>query len=119
MHEHWTVALHSTTVRIVQLTFEKAVFAVDHIDPPPLQASGAVQLTVVLIKTSVRATHGNKRSVAPFLAHTLDTARYVPDHTLPTPTTVRPPAWTLIWREKRLRVKINIVLCTIHIMKVK
>lgn len=109
----------SPTVRIVRLTFEKAVFAVDHIDPPPLQAGGAVQLAVVLVKTSIGATHGHKRSVAPFLAHALDAARYIPDHTLPAPATVRPPARTLVWREKRLKVKINIVLCTIRMMKVK
>ncbi len=101
-------------MRNMHLTFEKAVFAVDHIDSPPLQASGAVKLAVVLIKTSIRATHGHKRRVAAFLAHTLGTARYFPDHTLPTPATVRPPARTLICREKRLNVKNNINLCVIH-----
>lgn len=77
-------------------TFEEAVFAVDHVDAPPLQAGGAVDLTVVLIEPAIGATHRHKRGPALFLADALGTTGFRHHGALPTTPTVGPPAGTFL-----------------------
>lgn len=62
-----------------------------HVDPPPLQAGGAVDLTVVLIEPAVGAAHRHEGGPALLLAHALGTACPRHQYALSTPPTVGPP----------------------------
>lgn len=79
------------------VTFEEAVLAVHHVDASPLQAGGAVNLTVVLVEPAVRATHRHKGGPALLLADALGAPGFCHQHTLPTPSTVGPPAGASVW----------------------
>lgn len=67
-----------------------------HVDPPPLQAGGAVDLAVVLIEPAVGAAHWHKGGSALLLAHTLSTAGPRHQYTLSTPPTVSLPTGIVI-----------------------
>lgn len=84
-----------------RVTFEEAVLAVHNVDPPPLQAGGAVDLTVVLVEPAVGATHRHEGGPALLLAHALGTACSGHQDALSTPPTVGPPTGIFGgWKEK-------------------
>lgn len=68
----------------------------DHVDPPPLQAGGAVDLAVVLVEPAVGAAHRHEGGPALLLAHALGAAGPRHQHALSTPPTVGPPTGVFI-----------------------